>query len=356
MFGDYKDYDLIEEKSIDVRLKGPLVPLAIKCQGQACYCEDSIRYESVAVAIVGGLQWSVKTEFSLETKFTTCTKTYEQGVPFNQHVDHAKNKGCPHDHVFNGKKLSCVLNGLIKFAAPDPDVSKCMVVDLLVLNKNAQLGHHIMKEIRVNVDDKMKGVEFLSIPLTGMITYVSVIIRILRHRPEERVLTSFECNKILLVNERKFPVNTTWLSICSPVFAAMFQVDMKERDAIDIEICDVISANYFEDFLAMISPDRHLLINPQNVMAVAELADRFQVSWLVSICEREMVKWVEIPLIDRLLFADLHGLEELKKQVLNEFVLMEPYNAKKFYQENQAAFHGRNDLKIELFERFFLGT
>ena len=47
-------------------------------------------------------------------------------------------------------------------------------------------------------------------------------------------------------------------------------------------------------------------------MAVAELADRFQVSWLVSICEREMVKWVEIPLIDRLLFADLHGLKELK--------------------------------------------
>ena len=72
---------------------------------------------------------------------------------------------------------------------------------------------------------------------------------------------SFECNKNLLVNERTFPVNTTWLSICSLVFAAMFQVDMKERDAIDIEICDVTSANYFEDFLAMISPDRHLLIN-----------------------------------------------------------------------------------------------
>lgn len=57
MFGDYKDYDLIEEKSIDVRLKGPKVPLAIKCQGQACYCDDRTRYESVAVAIVGGLQW-----------------------------------------------------------------------------------------------------------------------------------------------------------------------------------------------------------------------------------------------------------------------------------------------------------
>ena len=86
---------------------------------------------------------SIKTEFSLETKLT-CTQTYEQYVSYNQHV-HAKNKGCPHDHVFNGKKLSCVLNGLIKFATPDPDVSKCMVVDLLVLNKNAQLGHHIME-------------------------------------------------------------------------------------------------------------------------------------------------------------------------------------------------------------------
>ena len=48
----------------------------------------------------------------------------------------------------------------------------------------------------------------------------------------------------------------------------MFQVDMKERDAIDIEICDVISANYFEDFLAMISPDRHLLINRTLLLSI----------------------------------------------------------------------------------------
>lgn len=86
---------------------------------------------------------SIKTEFSLETKLT-CTQTYEQYVSYNQHV-HAKNKGCPHDHLFNGEKLSCMLDELIEFVTPDPDVSNFVVADLLVLNKNAQLGHHIME-------------------------------------------------------------------------------------------------------------------------------------------------------------------------------------------------------------------
>lgn len=69
------------------------------------------------------------------------------------------------------------------------------------------------------------------------------------------------CDKNLVVNGRKFPVNTAWLSMCSSVFAAMFRTDMKERHAIDVPIGDVSSAQYFEDFLASISPDRQTFIN-----------------------------------------------------------------------------------------------
>ena len=87
MFGDYKDYDLIEEKSIDVRLKGPKVPLAIKCQGQLCYCDDRTRYESVAVAIVGGLQWY----FFILCRFSTDLSIFSRTSSRNNIITVCKN-------------------------------------------------------------------------------------------------------------------------------------------------------------------------------------------------------------------------------------------------------------------------
>lgn len=70
-----------------------------------------------------------------------------------------------------------------------------------------------------------------------------------------------EYDKKLIVHGKKFPVNSTWLSFCSPVFAAMFQTDMIERSAIDIPIGDITSVIYFEDFLYMISPE---MISPER--------------------------------------------------------------------------------------------
>ena len=47
-------------------------------------------------------------------------------------------------------------------------------------------------------------------------------------------------------------------------------------------------------------------------MEVAKLAHRYEIHWLVNICEHKMIKWDDIPLIERLLFADRYGLKELK--------------------------------------------
>ena len=50
-----------------------------------------------------------------------------------------------------------------------------------------------------------------------------------------------------------------------------------------------------------------------NVMALTELADRFQVPSLLKICELHLMNCVEIPLDDRLIVAERHdGLKELK--------------------------------------------
>ena len=70
-----------------------------------------------------------------------------------------------------------------------------------------------------------------------------------------------ETNKTLIVNGHRFPVNSHHISVCSPVFAAMFENDMKERSEEEIEIKDVESSDHFAEFLRFLSPNEHCLPN-----------------------------------------------------------------------------------------------
>ena len=70
-----------------------------------------------------------------------------------------------------------------------------------------------------------------------------------------------ETDKILIVDERRFPVNTHHLSVCSPVFAAMFENDMKESREAEVEIKDVASSDHFAEFLRALSPNEQCLPN-----------------------------------------------------------------------------------------------
>ena len=47
-------------------------------------------------------------------------------------------------------------------------------------------------------------------------------------------------------------------------------------------------------------------------MAIAELADRFQVDSLLKTCELHLMNCVEIPAIERLQLSERHNLKELK--------------------------------------------
>lgn len=47
-------------------------------------------------------------------------------------------------------------------------------------------------------------------------------------------------------------------------------------------------------------------------MPMAILASRFQVIALLDLCERHLINCVELPVLDRLLFADKYGLVGLK--------------------------------------------
>ena len=67
-------------------------------------------------------------------------------------------------------------------------------------------------------------------------------------------------DKTLLVNGRRFPVNSGLLSVYSPVFAAMFNNDMMEKTMEEIELKGISPATseHFGDFLDVISPKRIL--------------------------------------------------------------------------------------------------
>ena len=68
-------------------------------------------------------------------------------------------------------------------------------------------------------------------------------------------------DKTLIVKGRHFPVNTLHLATFSPVFAAMFESDMKEKCEDEIEIKDVESSEHFAEFLRALSPNERCLPN-----------------------------------------------------------------------------------------------
>ena len=63
------------------------------------------------------------------------------------------------------------------------------------------------------------------------------------------------------MKERRFPVNTQHLAMCSPVFEAMFESDMKEKREDEIEIKDIESSEHFAEFLRALSPTEQCLPN-----------------------------------------------------------------------------------------------
>ena len=75
------------------------------------------------------------------------------------------------------------------------------------------------------------------------------------------MLISIPTDVDLIVAGKRFSVNNVYLSACSPMFAALFQLDKEKRNAPEIEIDDVVSAEHFGDFLLAFLPEQCSLPN-----------------------------------------------------------------------------------------------
>lgn len=68
----------------------------------------------------------------------------------------------------------------------------------------------------------------------------------------------------------------------------------------------LFSTAYFRSF------SKNYLITASNVFTIAELANRFQIPSLLSVCERHLINCTEIETEESFTFAVLHGLNYLK--------------------------------------------
>eukprot|EP00930_Biecheleria_cincta_P034981 TRINITY_DN24102_c0_g2_i1.p1 TRINITY_DN24102_c0_g2~~TRINITY_DN24102_c0_g2_i1.p1 ORF type:complete len:493 (-),score=72.42 TRINITY_DN24102_c0_g2_i1:89-1465(-) len=91
---------------------------------------------------------------------------------------------------------------------------------------------------------------------------------------------------IVLVNGEELSVASQILRLASPVFDAMFSVDMKEASKNRIEVNVVSSKNEFEVFYCWMLPGigRMVKVTPQNVFYLMSLSDYYQVDMLKTEC------------------------------------------------------------------------
>lgn len=356
-YGMYNDYDIIGEQRLYVNTS---TRGRIYCDNEHHYPSLNVRNESSFY--VGGFVWRLSTEivdvltqrndFAPNPNFTPALYGHPPvmlGHPPG--VNYLSNPNNRHHHSQKAEKcklelVDCTLS----------DVTNNYAIELLC-KTYLDSGEENFTKDRCEIVSSGYGFRktgWGEVNLTSVCTQLpsTVVVRVLKKRTHlaATLFAGIERDKVFIVNGHKFPINSACLSWCSPVFAAMFQTDMIERDSKEIEIKDVSSTEHFADFLAALSPAEPRHPNPSNVFSIAELANRFQIPSLVSVCERHLINCIEIDIGKRFIFADIHVFNSLKKTILasmtNELI-------RKMYDENLSFFNTRPELVAELFNQFF---
>lgn len=347
---DYSGFDLIDEQFVKVETLVQSEEVLSAGDSVSNFKQRSIQNESIVS--VGKSHWRIIPEVTFYNDQDTCICYYKDKklsvelveFSFPNPLEYAvevlifgrdKDGNYP-VHVVEKKRETITEDVLGK--------SKCFIhVNEDEYGKMSEIGRKRMwhSDREIDDDDDVKLQKVFDI---------GIIIRVLKMQTDAVTIYSpptIPTDVDLIVGDKRFPVNSIYLSACSPVFAAMFQLDMKEHNTREVEIKDVASAEHFGDFLRAL-PRNSIRPNPENIFDITELADRYQALSLLSDCKRSLINCVERPLIERFLFADRHKLEEVKAKIL---LSMDPEGIKKFYKENKAAIDAHPNLAIELLTR-----
>ncbi|XP_001603620.1 speckle-type POZ protein-like B [Nasonia vitripennis] len=129
--------------------------------------------------------------------------------------------------------------------------------------------------------------------------------------------SKFSDAKLVLNGGTEIAVHRIILSACSPVFAAMFEKNMKEQRENRVEITDV-DAKVMREVLRFVYTGK---VN-NDIKAIAsnlfEAADKYAIDGLKKTCENSLIQGLNLMNVGNILeIADRHGAEALKTAALN---------------------------------------
>jgi len=137
---------------------------------------------------------------------------------------------------------------------------------------------------------------------------------------EQLFSTKMGTDVTFTVNEKEFEAHKLILSARSPVFAAMFNSDMKESVSNRVEITDIAPA-IFDVLLRFIYTDQ-FDFSQIDVKDLLAAANRYFLPLLKSRCEKFLSESLTTKnCIDLLILADLHDASQLQKETADFFQL-----------------------------------
>lgn len=122
----------------------------------------------------------------------------------------------------------------------------------------------------------------------------------------------------LIVNDRSFEVHKCILGARSPVFHAMFNVDMTEKQSNRVTLDD-LDEDVMQELLIFIYGGKTPNLSRMATDLLAA-ADRFALDRLKVICEEALCSSLNVDTVcEVMVLADLHNARQLKKQAI-EFI------------------------------------
>ncbi|XP_041371090.1 uncharacterized protein LOC121384672 [Gigantopelta aegis] len=166
---------------------------------------------------------------------------------------------------------------------------------------------------------------------------------------------------VLLVEDKPIHVNKAVLSLVSPVFAAMFELDFKEKYAAEIPLPDKRYEDFIE-FLLCLYPNTVKDVDQNNIDIVLPLADEYQVESVMRRSEEMIVHSVKLnhktlsakELANFLLISDKYSLKKSLLEV-TKLVAKRPYieliQIEEFNELNSAVKFDVLKQRLESFEK-----
>ena len=150
---------------------------------------------------------------------------------------------------------------------------------------------------------------------------------------------------LIKCGDKEFKVHRVILAMQSPVFRAMFEADMKEKQSGVIEISDS-TPEAMSDLVAYLyagtAPNLKTLASE-----LLDMAEKYQIPRLLTMCRIELARKIKnTNVVETLILADLHGKSALKKAC---FKFIRLNSAEVFQTSEWADFKAHKDQYASLF-------